>query len=494
VADVHRLLGNAKDALAAYDRAVEELRVLADGDKGGVSELRELATALNNRGVLRFQLGGTDARADFREALRRWERLSGNTPEDPDLTARLAATQSNLGVLLTTNGEYEEAAERLAVSLRLRRALVEDHPDAMNYREALAESFVSLGNLECEQVNWKDAAAYFRNAAEEARRMLDDRHENPAAQSLLATSNNNLASVLKASGQTDEAREIYRNSVRLLDELVVAYPSVSAYRELRATAQLNLAMLLSERPGAPESAGSIREALAAFEALDRASAVNPQVRQGTALGLQQLALQMADSGRQQEAELTLLRAIDLQRQLVRQFPQYAEPKSLLGVFYESAAELLRRRSDWNDSASYIQRAIETQETAMDLAPKSIAYRVRLRDHYALQSEILLQQGETADAAVAASRMASVLPEDWQQDLKAADLLARCIPLATALKGQGRIGGKTVDEFCKTRCVELLRAGIEHGATSYEQLMAQPVYQAIEDQDALDTLKEAEREH
>ena len=413
MADIERLLGRTDTSRKSYDAAVEQLQLVSQTPSATPDFRRELAAALNNRGLLSMDDGETaSAREDINAAVALLRKLHSEYPKEIQFTSRLASTLTNLGLLLQSRGESAEADNALVEASQLHQRLAYERPQDPAALLALAQSEVNLGRLQVERA------------------------------------------------QLTEAQDMLERAIVRFATPPLAGSATLEMRYARAAAQLNLVVLQHAAKGA--DAATIHEALAGFEQLVQEQPERVQFREGLSAALRLQAIELARSGDQRQAEELLLRALKVQTALVAQLPQRFELRSQLGLLEQTAGEVLAAREDWPDAKVHFRNAIAEQRMAVDAAGAPLVYRLRLRDHYLALSRLALKQGEPTDAALAADELAAAFADQPDELVQAADLLAQCIPLAEILKGQGNIHGQPLTQYCSTRAATLVRKALAAG--------------------------------
>jgi tetratricopeptide (TPR) repeat protein/CHAT domain-containing protein len=192
--EVLRLYGEGRyaDALALGAEALE-INTAILGDRH-----RDIATLLNNLGVLHNSLGDVAAaRRDHERALAiRQEILNDEHPV-------LAESFSNMGALLQAMGDFAAAKTFAEQALRIRKAAFgEDDP-------LVALSLNNLGAILAETGDYAVARLYYEQALAINRRVFGEEHSDTAR------SLNNLGSLLQETGDPVAARPYYEQALAI---------------------------------------------------------------------------------------------------------------------------------------------------------------------------------------------------------------------------------------------------------------------------------------
>ncbi|WP_254508863.1 serine/threonine-protein kinase [Anatilimnocola floriformis] len=471
MADIERLLGKFPAAAANYSDAIRKLTWISAHDASNALAHRELAAALNNAGLLAEQQGQTAAAERlFREVEEQWKDQAQRRAESADLTLSQAATQNNLGRLLMQLGQFDEADKAFQHALELYTKITSEKPDEPSLQLALNSCRVNFGNLLMARGDFAGAQKLFDHAQGQLVELLKTHHDNSELSAVLAVIENNRAAALSASEEIALAETAFARAQGLLAQLVRDFPADLAYREQLATSQLNLALLLSDNKREDEANSLIETARQTFELLAAEQPDSPDFRQGLTKALSQLAHEQAQADEQATAELTLRDALKMQQRLAEQFPERADVWSQLGLFQQSAAQLLAKRAANSDARRYWEQAIESQQRALKANEAAVAYRARLCDHLETFATWLIAQGEPSAAAPISVQLAALDPEDADQQLQAARFLAQCIPLAATVKGQDKINGQDPAAYCREHCLQLLQAAAAKDQKGVNELL------------------------
>ena len=279
---------SSADPYEGQGRAVTVVEVLnAASDRLGRSfaDQPETAAAIRHTiGRTYARLGrGEEAERLLREALRMRQGVLG--PEHPDV----AASASELAVVLMERGQYEAAEQRSREALAMRRRLLG------NESVEVAASLVNLGEILFKQSHYDAAEAQLRES-------LAIRRQRLGGQSVeVAESLNDLAMVLEHRGDIAGAEPLYREALAIRRAILgEAHPVVG-------TARGNLAGLLETKGDYDSAEGLYREALAV--AREAFGETDPRV--GTALN--NLGACLSTRGRLDEAAALYRQSLAIMR-------------------------------------------------------------------------------------------------------------------------------------------------------------------------------------
>lgn len=268
------------------------------------------------------------------------------------------------------------------------------------------------------------------------------------------------------------AAEDYARAIALFETLHRRDPADRAHRRMLAESRLNLGFLYWEEPtGRSRCEPLWIAAHAAYEELATGAPADFAARLGLARSLGALARLRIAAGERLEGERDLLAALQAQEALAAEFPARAEALSELAMLEREAGVSLRARRATADARKYLERAIRSEEAALAKQPRSLVFASRLAGHVSEFAQTCLEQGDVASAARAADRLAGLELVHEAAALRAAELFARCLPLAGLLKGDASTGDKPLKEWCAERCAELLKEGLADGRIAPERIVA-----------------------
>jgi serine/threonine protein kinase/tetratricopeptide (TPR) repeat protein len=225
LANAQRTLGQDDDGLKAYKEAIGDYRDLLKAIPDVTAYREDLGRALTNLGQLLHKLGrnaeakqpldealatctglveeypllgryhkalaltrcslaqvvrdlGEPSQAEFllRSALETCELLARNAP-NPEYQELRAVFRSNLAGVLHQRGQHDEALTEFNAAIQDLAALVEDHPDALSYRDEIAWSYGYRGDLLLDMGNPDEAADDYRQVLQLRQQLVKDSPE-----------------------------------------------------------------------------------------------------------------------------------------------------------------------------------------------------------------------------------------------------------------------------------------------------------------------------
>jgi tetratricopeptide (TPR) repeat protein len=184
------------------------------------------------------------------------------------------------------------------------------------------------------------------------------------------------------------------------------------------------------------------------------------------------------AGRPVEMEEGWRRGVAVYERLVDRFPDNAHYRYELGNYLHGLAARARQRDDRTEARRLFERAIEQQLVVLNADPSSTSSVFALRGHYKSLAETLLELGEHAAAAEAATRMANLRWVDWNTRYQAAVLVARCIPLAEKDDRLSSEQRQTQAEAYASRAVSLIRQTLRDKGVEVDRLRKEPAFEPL----------------
>ena len=347
-----------KEVLAAYEKFASET-----GDD--LESRIGIANAQIRVGRIHVRLRLLpEAENDFRRACELFDRLASDFPNEPQYRNQLAQCRNDLGDLLAERGQFDVAKQILKDAAPLYEL---DGPDAvhdpirqrnlMRTNSILGQIYIQLGQLD-------QAESAIRSAANSARVLVQESHNNADPVNSLGRTHQDLGHVLNLTGRFEQAGIEYRKAVELLTETSRSHADDPAIRVSLAQAQKELGLFLRQTG---ELLAAEQQLIASRICLEQVVHAYPAIADYR-LKLAQTwnALAMVDSEltRHAEAEEAFSRALDFQKQIVRESSD--EPEMLAEL-----ANILGNRSTCRDRARKYVEAVGDNLEAQKILEKLI---------------------------------------------------------------------------------------------------------------------------
>lgn len=437
VGEIRELLGELGPADGSFADAEKLQRELLANAPDSDQAKRDLAKTLHPWGVALKKLNRfPDAEAKLRDAIALRQGLSEEKPEDDELRKDLAESRYQLGALLAKlNGRTDEAKALYREAIEAERGLVQRHPDDPEQLSLLARYLNNLAQVSRSRDD-EETTKLYDEALGLERRLVEMNSETPSHRADLAWFLNNRGALML---RTDFARAetLLKEAVTLAEGLTEDYPLVPDYWKDLAGYQSNLGQAYKERGRQSDSAEPIKEAQ---ESLAKAIEIRrelvrdypdrPEYRQRLAMNLNNLAAMERGLGQSEEALKAAKEGEGLLESLAEKYadvPEYR--RDLAKVLLEGAYD----RADLAD----LPGAKEAAERSLSEALKAKSARPEDSDY--AETPLRATQGlaqiaiRADDLEVASARVGEFekLAEGRAQDLfVAAVMYTQCYGLAT----------------------------------------------------------------
>ncbi len=241
----------------------EENRMLAD--QGYAAAHGSINDFLSDVGRTHVQSlpGMRSFRKDLAEqAVRKLRVLSAGRPDDDSLRVELARAHLHLGVLAGRLGNIEEAEQAFRAAETIQEPLAKKNPDQVEYRNALAEIGLELS----EMYFWNDKPDLATDLAEKAlaiaQKVVAIDPEQKPYRVVLARLYHRAGFAARKSGPAGRKREQehYQQALKIWEELLKQDPGNAPYHFYAARTLLNLAHVLKAAGDLEQAARTFSEA------------------------------------------------------------------------------------------------------------------------------------------------------------------------------------------------------------------------------------------
>jgi tetratricopeptide (TPR) repeat protein len=380
LATMLRRAGQPGQAEAAFDRAITLLEQLTADFPAAPDHRMQLAVCLSNRARWYSDAGRPrEAERTYRRALDLDSRLAQDFPDRPEYRGHLARTYQNLGRLLGATGRPAEGEKQFRRALAAYDRLAADFADLPGKRQGKARSGPEPDGP------WPPTDRRPPGPVDPGATGLWDRQEAPSRRagdfrSEQASCHNELGILLTGAGRFSEAERQYRQAQDLFGKLAAGSPDFPDYRYLWVACSRNVASVMN------------------------------------------------GAHRLHEKGQILAKAYDVQEKLLADLP---EAPLCRGQWAETLADLalcLRDQGKLQDARRLVGQAVK-RSLALRSIPPSPEARLEMHSGYYCLGLACVRLGMYPEAARAAAEMGRLSAGRWQGLGEAANLLARCIPLA-----------------------------------------------------------------
>ena len=391
-------------------------------------------TAYGRLALVRWELGQeAQAIADLHQMREVYQRLAARDPQDRTHRHELASCLNNLGILLKNTGRRDEARVAFEDALRLQARLAEEKPGERQPQEAAAAGYVNLGNLLQESGQMAAAAAAYAEALRRYRRLAETAPEVTSYQQGMATCHNNLGGILLNQGRREEAVPHLEQGLAVRERLAENQTDPTLLLEL-ARARGNLAVCWSNLEARrQEGANLFRKAAGHLDRLTTTYAAVPEFRRELGVIRQNYGALLLEMGDLAVAETELRKAATTQEDLHQKHSGVLGHAVDLGVTYLRLGDLQQTRQQPAAALEWYTKAAQVLEPCLHRDPRLALARLHLRDAYAQRAETLGELNRHAEAVAAWDQAIALVASGGElyQVLKAC-ALARSGDLTTAL--------------------------------------------------------------
>jgi serine/threonine protein kinase len=244
-------------------------------------------------------------------------------------------------------------------------------------------------------------------AREFYQRLVEERRDDPRAQSDLGNAHLRLSNIARLRGDTREAVVQAQAALSILAALAAAHPEVADYRRDLATSHNTLGNLYKDTGRTAEAEVSFKRALAIREALAQE---HPEVagdRRKLAISLGNLGNLYSLNGHTAEAEASYRRAILIGQELVAAHPEVADYRHDLANDLVNLGSLYASTGRMVEAEVSCKRALAIQETLTKEHPESADDRSRVSGTYNNLGNLYRVTGRTAEAEASYKRALAI---------------------------------------------------------------------------------------
>jgi eukaryotic-like serine/threonine-protein kinase len=355
-----------------------------------------------------FRMGGLQyglgllapAEPSYRAALKEQERLAAEHPQVSQYREDLAKSHSSLGNLLAHLGKSDEAEREYRAALREQERLAAEHPQVPEYRQGLAVSLMNQGTLLAGLAKRDDAEREYRAALKEQERLAAEHPQVPEYRQDLAKCHGSLGNLLSNLGKSDDAEREYRAALREQERLAAEHPGAPAYRLDLAKNHTNLGRLLSRLRKRDEAEQEYRAALSALEHLAAEYPQKQEYRLDLAKSHNNLGLLLVDLRQQfDDGEREYRAALKEWERLAVENPQVPAYRKGLAVSLYDLGLLLRHLGKRDAAEREVRSAVTQMERVVTENPQVPDFHNLLAATLWLLADLRSRAGDAAEARI-----------------------------------------------------------------------------------------------
>ena len=224
--------GKPQEAIKQYEEAATIFEELIQ--KAPIADYRKgLAVAFSQLAAANLGLGNAvNAKAFFEKAIDGLKVVVDETPDSVEYASILAKTYSNCGLLNQAMADLDAAIENHGNSIATMSRLVDENPSVTEYQESLAKAYSNQG-----------IAYQLKGNLNEAIKRYELATQSTTSPALLASSYNNLANAQYANGNVEESARLIAKVIETTEPLANDNPQVATYRHSLGIAHFNLSSL-----------------------------------------------------------------------------------------------------------------------------------------------------------------------------------------------------------------------------------------------------------
>ncbi len=397
----------------------------------------------------------TEAQRQFLEAaLTFYHDFRPDDQAEPDWLAKIADADRRVGEIERRLDRLEQAERAYGESVRLAESLVLEHPNDLQLKKALAQSYSAQGALYsdtgrageaeqafsdalslCERLSlaesatgiatgWQglaivanlnlgslyqglerttDAEARYREAAALSKAVIEASPSKDARPlQWLAISQYRLGFALEITERYPEADQCYEEALRAAEEVLSAVPESGLARTLvrdliRETYERELVTSKGGLLPRPSIEPLYRRAVKILEGLAARCPLVPEYRLFLGIRYNRYGNMLAQAGRLQEAEDQHRSAITTFETLLSEFPSLPEHRESLADSEDHLADVLQRIGSDDEAEQSWRRAIQLREQLVADAPQIPNHRRLLAEDHDRFAQFLIEKGRKAEA-------------------------------------------------------------------------------------------------
>jgi tetratricopeptide (TPR) repeat protein len=381
--------GGREEAEKLMCRALRLYKTLAAEYPGNVGYRREVAVLHHelNHYVLCPSRRRHEAVEHQQQAVAIFEARAADSPNNLGYRRELADYYLELGQRLNEAGQVAQAEEAYHQGLRTYEKLLAESPSA-DYRLGVGWTQVSLGNFFLGTKRPKKAEEAYRKALDVYTKLISDSSSHASVMWRLPAVAQDLAKLLRESGQTVEAAAVLRQAADHCLAALRRYDQWPADRNLPGdpwdfiNAYRNLGHLLEE-------AGRFQEAAEAYQRAVRVwEKVYPDLNNTDLWHRQWLVRIHIEAGRtlraagkREQSESAFRKAAEVLQQQETEFGGKPECRRQLAEGQASAAQDFHAAGRYTEAEKYIRQAIRLREELAAESPADFDRRYEVADAY-----------------------------------------------------------------------------------------------------------------
>jgi tetratricopeptide (TPR) repeat protein/tRNA A-37 threonylcarbamoyl transferase component Bud32 len=309
---IHFNLNQYSEAAGCFERATELASRLVAASSTDADSRNLWALALRDLGVTRYVQGNADV--PTRSLAKALEVIAPIADLSAQYRSTLARIQNASGNMAMLSHDQKKAQALFQQGLAVASKLVDESPADARFVKVLADIYSNQGmSLHMEALpdgrkliapeKLAAASASHRKALDHRRKLTRLEPGKPEHLADVAASLNHLANALLFTGEAGyaNAESLYREALKILESLAIAFPGVPSNRQEVASVYSNLNFLLTRQNRADEATALGRAAVDLFGRLVADYPDTPELDTELGIALEQLAANLKRRGESHEA-------------------------------------------------------------------------------------------------------------------------------------------------------------------------------------------------
>ena len=354
-------IGTKSEALAAYDKALEIRRMLADADPADVAPRVELAETLVSIADLHRSLGRLPECLDSLEAARAaLEPVVSAHPERADAQLQFARIFSRTGAIHKLNEEFELADTTVARARGIVAKLVADDPLEPKYLRELAWITYQLGNARSDprrkDRNLEDAQARYDDALVLYRKLIAAQPSEPDYPIDMAQCYISLCSLCNLKGDHANAIGFLRDALKLQQKVAASHPTVTLYLLDVTNTYYNLGYQFTRVSKLDDALRSYQESIAVAERLVELDPEDLDFQDQLGRATCNLGHVLGLQGKTDQALAAYRKAIDIHRPVLEKAPKLPSYRRPLMIALSNASGVMNNRARPDEAVAFALEA------------------------------------------------------------------------------------------------------------------------------------------
>jgi len=342
-----------RQALVERDRAEASFRIARDAVDRLFTQVSQ-SPKMKARGMERFRKDLLLSAKEF------YERFIREQFDAPGVRNDLGLAYLRLAEIYRELGAYAAAEESLTKAVAILGELVRAHPRVGEYQRDLAASYATLGVVYFDTALWEKAEAAFEQALN-IQEKLASAYQNTAEHRYALAKTYRQSGFIHRVDNPDRAAKLYLQALDVLAKLVEDYP-LAEHQSLLATTQMNLASVYLSRGWYDKAETTLKGAQRVYGRLMGGRPdVLPEYWQSLARSHAILGMAYRSLAQPEKAEAAQQQALEIFEKLAKEHPDVLEYGYDLGRCSEALAETLDRAGRPDAAVVRHEKAIEILE-------------------------------------------------------------------------------------------------------------------------------------